>query len=81
LVGVVSAQHGPNVASAVEAAGTRASKDGFSSAIRETRWTVVGLLALSFLLAYLLPRKAADRGLGGADSWQQEPHPDTSVPA
>jgi EmrB/QacA subfamily drug resistance transporter len=84
LVGTATAQHGPAVANAVEAAGTKASKDGFSSAIRETIWTVVGLLALAFLLAFLLPRRAADRsqGGGGEEAWQQkQPDPDTSVPA
>jgi hypothetical protein len=45
VVGPAAAQHGPAVASAVQAAGTQASKDGFSSAIKETLWTVVGLQA------------------------------------
>ncbi len=51
-------QAGPPAAGAVAAAGRRAMRDGFAGAMKTTLWVVVGMLALTFLTTFLLPRYA-----------------------
>lgn len=46
------------VTSAVHQAGAVGTKQGFSSALQQTIWAVVGLLGLAFALAFLLPPHA-----------------------
>lgn len=43
---------------AVGAAGTEATGTAFTSAVKRTLWIEVGLFALTFVLAWLLPRRA-----------------------
>ncbi|QXJ20642.1 MFS transporter [Actinomadura graeca] len=64
------------IGQAVGKAGERSAKTGFSDAMKATLWIEVGLLALTFLAAFLLPRYArpetdglaAEEGAGHADT-------------
>lgn len=48
----------PAVAAAVQTLGTEAARERFSTTLRQTIWAVIGLLALAFTLAFLLPPHA-----------------------
>jgi EmrB/QacA subfamily drug resistance transporter len=66
-VGNAAAEHGPAVGQAVGVTAERAAKEGFTSAVQETIWIVVGLLAVAFVLGFALPAKAA-----GAEDWANQ---------
>ncbi|ACU75347.1 major facilitator superfamily MFS_1 [Catenulispora acidiphila DSM 44928] len=68
-VGKASAEHGPEVGQAVGTTAVKAAKAGFSSAVQETIWTVVGLLAAAFVLGFALPMKAAQQGDWANQDW------------
>jgi EmrB/QacA subfamily drug resistance transporter len=79
-VGKAASQPGPEVGPAVgqavgSAAGT-AAKRGFTSAVQETIWTVLVLLAAAFALGFLLPLKAAQQGDWADQDWDGQ----TAVP-
>jgi EmrB/QacA subfamily drug resistance transporter len=68
-VGRVSAEHGPSVGADVGASADKAAQTGFSTSAQETTWTVLGLLALAFVLGFTLPRKAAPQGDWANQDW------------
>jgi hypothetical protein len=68
-VGKAAAQHGPAVGQAVGIAAGKAAKEGFTSAVQETIWTVVALLAGAFVLGFTLPLKAAQQGDWANQDW------------
>jgi len=68
-VGKAASEHGPAVGQAVGTTAGKAAKDGFSSAVQETIWTVVGLLAVAFVLGFALPMKAAQQGDWANQDW------------
>jgi hypothetical protein len=47
----------------------KAAKEGFTSAVQETIWTVVALLAGAFVLGFTLPLKAAQQGDWANQDW------------
>ncbi|MEW2357640.1 MFS transporter [Spirillospora sp. NPDC029432] len=62
------------VRQAVENAGRDAAATGFGAAMKITLWVEVGLLGLTFVLAFLLPRHARPEEEGAAEA-PAEPHP------
>jgi hypothetical protein len=52
----------PAVRQAVGAAAERSAKEGFSTSMITTLWIVVGMLGLTFLVAFLLPAQARPEG-------------------
>jgi EmrB/QacA subfamily drug resistance transporter len=81
-VGQAAAEHGPAVGQAVGTTAEKAAKEGFSSAVQETIWTVVALLAAAFVLGFALPKKAAQQedwankdwgAEGGGEGWGATP--------
>ena len=50
----------PQLASVMQDAGSEAGARAFSLAVRRTLWAAVGLLAVTFLLGFLLPRRARE---------------------
>jgi EmrB/QacA subfamily drug resistance transporter len=55
---VTSPQAGAQVPAALKATATSAFKSGFGSVMKTVLWIVDGMLVLTFLLAFLLPRHA-----------------------
>jgi EmrB/QacA subfamily drug resistance transporter len=68
-VGEAASQHGPAVGRAVGTAAGQAAKEGFTSAVQETIWTVLALLAAAFLLGFLVPLKASQQGDRAEQDW------------
>ncbi|GII61993.1 putative actinorhodin transporter [Sphaerisporangium krabiense] len=60
-----SPQAGQAVGKALETAGTTAAKEGFSQAMKAILWVVDGMLLLTFLVAFLLPRHAREGDAAG----------------
>ncbi|GAA4146323.1 MFS transporter [Actinomadura keratinilytica] len=52
----------PAIRQAVGTAAERSAKEGFGGAMTGTLWVVIGMLGLTFLLAFLLPRHARPDG-------------------
>ncbi|MER5654355.1 MFS transporter [Streptomyces sp. NPDC002131] len=55
---VTSSEAGARVPAALEATASSAFRSGFGSVMQTVLWIVDGMLALTFLLAFLLPRRA-----------------------
>ncbi|MYW17077.1 MFS transporter [Streptomyces sp. SID2955] len=62
---VTSPQAAARIPAALEDAASSAFRGGFGSVMRTVLWIVDGMLALTFLLAFLLPRHARPGGAGG----------------
>ncbi|MDL4816085.1 MFS transporter [Actinomadura opuntiae] len=56
----------PAIQKAVAADAAHSAKAGFTGAMKVTLWIVVGLLGLTFLAVFLLPRHARPQGVAGA---------------
>ncbi|MFJ3809196.1 MFS transporter [Streptomyces sp. NPDC090073] len=62
---VTSPQAAARIPGALEATASSAFRSGFGSVMKTVLWIVDGMLALTFLLAFLLPRHARAEGTGG----------------
>ncbi|MEU6217512.1 MFS transporter [Streptomyces sp. NPDC047022] len=62
---VTSPQAGARIPAALQATGTSAFRSGFGSVMQTVLWIVDGMLALTFLLSFLLPRHARPEGSAG----------------
>ncbi|RCG32199.1 MFS transporter [Sphaerisporangium album] len=62
---VTSPQAGAAVQKALASAGAEAGKTGFSDAMKTILWVVDGMLALTFLAAFLLPKHAREGEAAG----------------
>ncbi|MEV0180150.1 MFS transporter [Streptomyces sp. NPDC050625] len=60
-----SAQAGDRIPAALKATASSAFRSGFGSVMKTLLWIVDGMLALTFLLAFLLPRHARPEGSAG----------------
>ncbi len=57
-----SPEAGAAIQKALMTTGETAAKSGFSAAMKITIWVVVGMLALTFFVTYLMPRRAREEG-------------------
>ena len=62
---VTSPEAGARIPALLEEAASSAFRGGFGSVMQTVLWIVDGLLALTFLLAFLLPRHARPEGAAG----------------
>ncbi|MFF9769101.1 MFS transporter [Streptomyces sp. NPDC014636] len=62
---VTSPRAGAQISAVLEDTGSSAFRSGFGSVMKSVLWIVDGLLALTFLLAFLLPRHARPEGSAG----------------
>jgi hypothetical protein len=62
---VTSPQAGARIPAALEATASSAFRSGFGSVMKTVLWIVDGMLVLTFLLAFLLPRHARPEGAPG----------------
>ncbi|MEU6476595.1 MFS transporter [Streptomyces sp. NPDC047017] len=62
---VTSPEAGARIPAALETAVSSAFRSGFGSVMQTVLWIVDGMLALTFLLAFLLPRHARHEGSAG----------------
>ncbi|WP_432171832.1 MFS transporter [Streptomyces sp. 1222.5] len=62
---VTSPQAAARIPGALKATASSAFQSGFGSVMKTVLWIVDGMLALTFLLAFLLPRHARPEGAGG----------------
>jgi hypothetical protein len=60
-----SPESGAAIQKVLTGSGQAAAKEGFSAAMKITIWVVVGMLALTFFVAYLMPRQAREGEDGG----------------
>ncbi|MFJ4626791.1 MFS transporter [Streptomyces sp. NPDC088847] len=62
---VTSSEAGARIPAALEATASSAFRSGFGSVMQTLLWIVDGMLALTFLLSFLLPRQARPEGAAG----------------
>ncbi|MCS0603423.1 MFS transporter [Streptomyces sp. LP11] len=62
---VTSPEAGVRISGALRSTASSAFEGGFGSVMKTVLWIVDGMLALTFLLAFLLPRHARPEGAGG----------------
>ncbi|MFD4877963.1 MFS transporter [Streptomyces sp. NPDC058420] len=62
---VTSSEAGARIPAALEATASSAFRSGFGSVMQTLLWIVDGMLALTFLLSFLLPRHARPEGAAG----------------
>ncbi|MFF7356288.1 MFS transporter [Streptomyces filipinensis] len=62
---VTSPQAGARIPAALQSTASSAFRSGFGTVMKTMLWVVDGMLALTFLLAFLLPRHARPEGAGG----------------
>ncbi|WP_031162977.1 MFS transporter [Streptomyces durhamensis] len=62
---VTSPQAGARIPGALQSTASSAFRSGFGTVMKTMLWVVDGMLALTFLLAFLLPRHARPEGAGG----------------
>ncbi|MET8805511.1 MFS transporter [Streptomyces sp. NPDC004546] len=62
---VTSPQAGARIPGALETTATSAFRSGFGSVMKTVLWIVDGMLVLTFLLSFLLPRHARPEGSAG----------------
>lgn len=62
---VTTSEAGSRIPAALEATASSAFRSGFGSVMQTLLWIVDGMLALTFLLSFLLPRHARPEGAAG----------------
>ncbi|WP_328981080.1 MFS transporter [Streptomyces mirabilis] len=62
---VITSEAGSRIPAALEATASSAFRSGFGSVMQTLLWIVDGMLALTFLLSFLLPRHARPEGAAG----------------